>query len=161
MWHPPTAVEKELWDAVVAGVRAVDQADRRGLETAVNRLLRLPPGWTHGVLGDTAGLLVEELVPDAHDLWPLLAAQVDRTETWLPEVDGRLLAVLLPGRRLPPATDVPGEPGNIRHRLLLIAYLADAAQVRVGAFVDVALAGASRRASRPLARSVPHSRVGN
>ncbi|WP_250797343.1 hypothetical protein [Micromonospora phytophila] len=160
MWHPPTSAEQELWNAVVAGVRAVDHSDGAGFETAVDRLLRLPPDWTHQVLRDTAGLLVEELAPDVLGRWPLPAAQADDIEAWLPKLDRKLLAALLSGHHRPPAAGVPGDPQNIRHGLLLIACLADAAQVGVGAFVDVALAADSRRPVRRPSGSVPQARLG-
>ncbi|SCF11979.1 hypothetical protein GA0070607_5767 [Micromonospora coriariae] len=140
MWQPPTPAEQELWNAVVAGVRAVNQMDHGRFRASVVRLLRLPNAWTHEVLRDTAELLVDELDPDG-------------------KVDRRLLAALLPDGHRPPVADVPGEPALTRHGLLLIAQLADAAQVNVGAFVDVALA-MNRRAEGTVAASVPHCRIG-
>ncbi|SIM71386.1 hypothetical protein [Micromonospora cremea] len=159
MWQPPTPAEQELWNAVVAGVRAANQTDRGQFQASVDRLLRLPHAWAHQVLKDTAGLLAEELEPGGRDQWPRLAAQIDHSETWLPRVDRELLAALLPGGHRPPFTDVPGEPEHTEHRLLLIAQLADAAQVSVGAFVDVALADI-KRAEATLAGSIPHCRIG-
>ncbi|WP_406080233.1 hypothetical protein [Micromonospora sp. NBC_00858] len=159
MWQLPTPAEQELWNAVVAGVRAANRTDHGQFQTSAGRLLRLPHAWAHQVLRDTAGLLVEELDPDGRDQWPRLEAQVDHSEAWLPRVDRKLLAALLPDGHRPPATDVPDEPEHTQHRLLLIALLADAAQVSVGAFVDVALAN-NRRADGTLAGSVPHCRVG-
>ncbi|MBM0227054.1 MULTISPECIES: hypothetical protein [Micromonospora] len=161
MWNPPTPAEQELWNAVVAGVRAADQADRAGFENAIGRLSRLPQPWARQVLRDTAALLAEELDPEGRDPWPLLAAQVDRSAAWLPEVDRALLAAVIPGGDRPPAADVLGEPEHTRCRLLLIAHLADAAQVGVGAFVDVALAGNSRRPGRTMSAAVPHCRLGH
>ncbi|MET8351513.1 MULTISPECIES: hypothetical protein [unclassified Micromonospora] len=140
MWQLPTPAEQELWNAVVAGVRAANQKDHAQFQTSIDRLLRLPHAWAHQVLRDTAGLLAEKLDPDGWDRWSLLA-------------------VLLPGGHRPPVTDLPGEPEHTRHRLLLIAQLADAAQVGVGAFVDVAL-GKNKRAGGTLAVSVPHCRTG-
>ncbi|WP_130336147.1 hypothetical protein [Micromonospora kangleipakensis] len=161
MWNPPTPAEQELWNAVVAGVRAVDRADRKGFENAIDRLSRLPHPWAHQVLKDTAGLLADELDPDGPDPWPLLAAHVDRSAHWLPQVNRGLLAALLPGGHRPPAADVPGgEPENTRCRLLLIAHMAKAARVGVGAFLDVALASNGRGAGRSLSGSVPHCRTG-
>ena len=160
MSHPPTPAEQELWNAVVAGVRAAQQTDPAGFETAVGRLLRMPRPWAHRVLKDTAGLLAEELDPDGRDSWPLLAAQVDHSAVWSPELDRRLPAALLSVGHAASVGEVSGEAENTRSRLLLIAYLADAAQVGVGAFVDVALASNGRRAGRPSPGSVPHCRVG-
>ncbi|MEU5906687.1 hypothetical protein [Micromonospora sp. NPDC047527] len=129
MWQVPTPAEQELWNAVVAGVRAANQKDHAQFRTCVDRLLRLPHAWVHQVLRDTAGLLADELGPDGWDQGPRLAAQIDHSE-------------------------------DCSHRLLLIAQLADAAQVGVGAFVDAALAH-TRRPRRNLAGSVPHGRTGS
>ncbi|MEV4657381.1 hypothetical protein [Micromonospora sp. NPDC049301] len=159
MWQLPTPAEQELWSAVVAGVRALHQKDHGQFQMSVDRLLRLPHAWAQQVLRDTAGLLVEELDPDGWDRWSRLAAQVDHSEDWLPTVDRKLLAALLPGGRRTPVTDLPGEPERTRHRLLLIAQLADVAQLGVGAFVDVALAS-NERAGGTRAAAVPHCRTG-
>ncbi|WP_406044685.1 hypothetical protein OG799_09585 [Micromonospora sp. NBC_00898] len=161
MWNPPTPAEQELWNAVVAGVRAAGRADPAGFETAIDRLSRLPQPWAHQVLKDTAGLLAEELDPDGRYPWHLLAAQVERFAPWSLGVDRALLAALLPGAHRPPAVDLPGEPEHTRCRLLLIAHLAEAAQAGVGAFVDVALAGNSSRTPARLSGAVPHCRLGS
>ncbi|NES13637.1 MULTISPECIES: hypothetical protein [Micromonospora] len=159
MWRPPTPVEQELWNAVVAGVRAANQADRDGFQAAVRRLSRLPRPWTPQVLHDTADLLVEEWDPDGRYPWPLLAAQLDHVAGWLPEAEPRLLAALLDGGGLP-AAGAPEDTADIRLRLLLVALLANVARVGVGAFVDVALAGNSGRTPRRLSGTVPHCRPG-
>ncbi|GAA4566448.1 hypothetical protein GCM10023176_16580 [Micromonospora coerulea] len=156
MWHPPTPAEQELWNAVVAAVRTANQTDHAGFEAAVGRLSRLPQPWAHQVLKDTAGLLADELDPDGRDPGPLLAAQLDHRPVWLSKLDRKFL----PGGHHASPGDLPGEAENIRCRLLLIAHLADAAQVGVGAFLDVALASNSSRTGRPPAGSVPHCRTG-
>ncbi|MET8907693.1 hypothetical protein [Micromonospora sp. NPDC004551] len=154
MWHPPTPAEQELWNAVMAGVRAADESDLAGVDAAVDRLTRLPHPWTHHVLGDTAALLVEELDPEGQDVWPLLAAQLDDEAPASP--GARRRASPYPGGRRPAES---GEPEALRRRLLLIARLADATQVGVGAFLDVALAE-NARAPRTPSRTLPHCRLG-
>ncbi|MFR9780565.1 hypothetical protein ACL02O_31515 [Micromonospora sp. MS34] len=160
MWRPPTPVEQELWNAVVAGVRAANQADREAFQAAVRRLSRLPHPWTPHVLHDTAELLVEEWDPDGRYPWPLLAAQLDHVTGWLPEVQPRLLATLLTGGGPPPSAGTPDAVSDTRLRLLLVALLAGVARAGVGAFVDVALAGNSGHPPRRLSGTVPHCRPG-
>ncbi|MCW3844505.1 hypothetical protein ONA70_30915 [Micromonospora yasonensis] len=160
MWHPPTPVEQELWNAVVAGVRAVNQADRVGYQAAVRRLSRLPRPWVARVLHDTAGLLVEEWDPDGRYPWPLLAAQLDHVTRWLPEADLRLLGTLLSGGGEPPTAGAPDDGSDVGLRLLLVALLANVARAGVGAFVDVALSSNSGRTPRRLSGTVPHCRTG-
>ncbi|MET7669374.1 hypothetical protein [Micromonospora luteifusca] len=127
MWQLPTPAEQELWNAVVAGVRAANQKDHGQFQSCVDRLVRLPHAWAHQVLRDTAGLLAEEQDPDEWDQRPRLATQLDYSVGLL---------------------------------LLLIAQLADAAQVGVGAFLDVALANA-KRPGGSLASPVSHCRIGH
>ncbi|OKI67395.1 hypothetical protein [Micromonospora sp. CB01531] len=159
MWKPPTPAEQELWNAVVAGVHAANRMDREAFAAAADRLIRLPGTWVCRTLTGTAELLAEEFAPGAGDLWPLVALQIDRVDIWFPEVDRPLLAALLPGRHpLDPA--VPDEPRHVMHRLLVVACLSHAAQVGVGAFVDVALRGADGRAARPLSGLVRQHRAG-
>ncbi|MFG2052481.1 hypothetical protein ACGFI9_00500 [Micromonospora sp. NPDC048930] len=160
MWRPPTPVEQELWNAVVAGVRAANQANREGFQAAVGRLSRLPRPWAPQVLRDTADLLVEEWDPDGRYPWPLLAAQLDHVTGWLPEADPRLLAAILSNGGSPPGAGTPDRVADVRVRLLLVALLANAARAGVGAFVDVALAGNSGRTPRLLSGTVPHCRPG-
>ncbi|MET7968530.1 hypothetical protein [Micromonospora sp. NPDC005305] len=157
MRHPPTPAEQELWNAVVAGVRAADESDLAGVDDAVDRLARLPHPWVHHVLGDTAALLVEELDPDGQDVWPLLAAQLDDDAP--ASTTTRRQASPYPGGRRP-AQSGAREPGALRRRLLLIARLADATEVGVGAFLDVALAANAARARRAPAHALPHCRLG-
>ncbi|MEU1839671.1 hypothetical protein [Micromonospora chersina] len=159
MWHPPTPAEQELWNAVVTGVRAADESDLAGVEAAVDRLSRLPHPWAYHVLSDTAGLLIEELDPDGQDVWPLLAAQLDDEDPAQHRTVRRRRASLHPAGRRPPVPEV-GEPEALRRRLLLIARLADATQVGVGAFLDVALADNGDRAPRAPSHSLPHCRLG-
>ncbi|MFC0032049.1 hypothetical protein ACFFMM_21255 [Micromonospora chaiyaphumensis] len=156
MWHPPTPAEQELWNAVVAGVRAADGSDLAGVDAAVDRLARLPHPWAHHVLGDTAALLVEELDPEGQDVWPLLAAHLDDGGPTSPATRPRGASPYPGGRR--PAHG--GEPESLRQRLLLIARLADATQVGVGAFLDVALAENDARVRRAPSRALPHCRLG-
>ncbi|MGW9193910.1 hypothetical protein [Micromonospora chersina] len=158
MWHPPTPAEQELWNAVVTGVRAADESDLAGVEAAVGRLSRLPHPWAYHVLSDTAGLLIEELDPDGQDVWPLLAAQLDDEDPAHRTVRRRR-ASLHPAGRRPPVPEA-GEPEALRRRLLLIGRLADATQVGVGAFLDVALADNGDRAPRAPSHSLPHCRLG-
>ncbi|MFE9656392.1 hypothetical protein [Micromonospora sp. NPDC006431] len=160
MWKPPTPAEQELWNAVVAGVHAANRMDREAFAAAADRLTRLPGGWVRRTLMSIAELLAEEFAPGAGDLWPLVALQIDRVGTWFPEVDRQLLAALLPGRHHPVDPAVPDEPRHVMHRLLVVACLSDAAQVGVGAFVDVALRGTDGRAARPLSGLVPQHRTG-
>ena len=156
MWHPPTPAEQELWNAVMAGVRAADGSDPAGVDAAVDRLARLPHPWAYHVLGDTAALLVEELDPEGQDVWPLLAAQLDDDRLPAPAARPRRGSPYPGGRR--PATSA--EPPALRRRLLLIARLADATEVGVGAFLDVALAENAARARRAPSHSLPHCRLG-
>lgn len=156
MRHPPTPAEQELWNAVVAGVRAADESDLAGVDAAVDRLARLPHPWAYHVLGDTAALLVEELDPDGQDVWPLLAAQLDDDA---PASTARRRVSPYPGGRRPTQAGVR-EPEALRRRLLLIARLADATEVGVGAFLDVAIADNAARARRAPAHSLPHCRLG-
>jgi hypothetical protein len=158
MWHPPTPAEQELWNAVVTGVRAADESDLAGVDDAVDRLARLPQPWAYHVLGDTAALLVEELDPEGQDVWPLLAAQLDDDdkEPASPAARPRRASPYPGGRR--PAHRA--EPEALRRRLLLIFRLADATQVGVGAFLDVALAENDARARGTLSRVLPHCRLG-
>ncbi|WNM38756.1 hypothetical protein RMN56_27060 [Micromonospora halotolerans] len=157
MRHPPTPAEQELWNAVAAGVRAADESDPAGVDAAVDRLARLPHPWAYHVLGDTAALLVEELDPDGQDVWPLLAAQLD-DDTSAATVTRRR-ASPYPGGRRPDRYGI-GEPAALRRRLLLIARLADATEVGVGAFLDVALATNAARARQAPAHALPHCRLG-
>lgn len=159
MWRPPTPVEQELWNAVVAGVRAANQADRDGFQAAVRRLSRLPRPWTAQVLHHTADLLVEEWDPDGRYPWALLTAQLDHVTGWLPEAEPRLLGALLAGAGLS-TPGAPDDTAEIRLRLLLVALLANVARVGVGAFVDVALSAHNGRTPRRLSGAVPHSRPG-
>ncbi|MET8836887.1 hypothetical protein ABZV78_23645 [Micromonospora sp. NPDC004540] len=154
MLHPPTPAEQELWNAVVAGVRAADVSDLAGVDAAVDRLSRLPHPWAYHVLGDTVGLLIEELDPHGQDVWPLLAAQLDDED--LSAARRRRTSPHQSGRRPVEA----GEPDALRRRLLLVARLADATQVGVGAFLDVALADNDARARRAPTHSLPHCRLG-
>lgn len=156
MRHPPTPAEQELWNAVVAGVRAADESDLPGVDAAVDRLARLPHPWAYHVLGDTAALLVEELDPDGQDVWPLLAAQLDDDP---PAYPATRRASPYPGGRRPERSGA-GDPRALRRRLLLITRLADATEVGVGAFLDVALADNAARARRAPAHSLPHCRLG-
>ena len=158
MWHPPSPAEQELWNAVVAGVRAAEESDLAGVDAAVDRLSRLPHPWTYHVLGDTAGLLIEELDPDGQDVWPLLAAQLDDGET-AAQGTRRGRASLHPSGRRSTESGA-GEPEALRRRLLLVARLADATQVGVGAFLDVALADNDAGARRTPSNSLPHCRLG-
>ncbi|MGY0006383.1 hypothetical protein [Micromonospora sp. I033] len=158
MWHPPTPAEQELWNAVVAGVRAADESNLAGVDAAVERLSRLPHPWAYRVLGDTAGLLIEELDPDGQDVWPLLAAQLDDGDH-TPPAERRRRASLHPGSRRS-AEPEAGEPEALRRRLLLVARLAEATQVGVGAFLDVALADNDAWVRRAPSNSLPHCRLG-
>lgn len=160
MWEPPTPVEQELWNAVVAGVHAVERMDRDAFEAAADRLAGLPEAWVCRTLRNAAGLLAEELDAGAEQLWPLVAAQVDRIGAGFPGVDRQLLAALLPSRHPAPDRDAPQEPGHPRHRLLLLACLSEVAGVGVGAFIDVAMASDGRPRARPLTGLVPHHRTG-
>ncbi len=60
----------------------------------------------------------------------------------------------------PSTAGSPDAVADVRVRLLLVALLANAARVGVGAFVDVALAGNSALAPRLLSGTVPHCRPG-
>ncbi|MEV0155649.1 hypothetical protein AB0H57_18155 [Micromonospora sp. NPDC050686] len=149
MWYPPTdRAEQHLWTAVASGVRMAGVPDNAGFEAAVSRLGRLRRPWVYRVLGDTAALLAEELNLDVAERVPMRI----RVE---PDPPARF-----PRRALPPSAVGSDDPTpEIRRRLLLIAHLADAAQVGVGACLDVALAG-NRRSSRPLSGSIPTCRTG-
>ncbi|MFI7427882.1 hypothetical protein ACIBPB_12920 [Micromonospora sp. NPDC049836] len=157
--QPPSPAEQELWNAVVAGARAADDSDEAGVRAAVGRLSRLPHPWTCRVLEDTAALLVEELDPTGEELWPFLIAPA--ADLPPPRSDGTHRRSYQLGARRPPAVEVAGPPEQLRRRLLLIHRLADAIQVGVGAFLDVALAENRRREHRAPPGSVPHCRLGS
>ncbi|WP_346535385.1 hypothetical protein [Micromonospora sp. DPT] len=159
MSYPPgTPTERALWNAVVDGVRAAGASDRAGFEAAVSCLRRLPRPWADQVLDHTAELLAEELGPPGSVHWPLPVPPGAGLAPWA-RADPSLLA--FPSRRghaRPAAT--PSDSEETTRRLLLITHLALVAQVRVGAFLDVALVDASGRSSRPPSRLVPHCRLG-
>lgn len=145
--QPPSPAEQELWNAVVTGVRAADDADEAGLAAAVGRLARLPQPWARRVLADTWALLVNDLSLDRPS-----GGEARRTIDPSGR-EGRAPADDLPlpggtgcratGRRPPSA----GTPERLRRSLLLIQRLAAGlGEEGVGAFLDVALAGNRRRA---------------
>ncbi|MEH1058311.1 hypothetical protein V6U89_24260 [Micromonospora sp. CPCC 206171] len=158
MSYPPsTPTERALWSAVVDGVRAAGTADRAGFEAAVSRLRRLPRPWADQVLDHTAELLAEELGPPGSVHWPLPVPPGAGLAPWA-RADPGLLAFLSRRQHGRPAP-TPGDPEETARRLLLITHLALAAQVGVGAFLDVALVG-SGPSSRPPSGLVPHCRLG-
>lgn len=159
MWKPPTPVEQELWNAVVAGVHAVERMDRGAFEAAADRLTALPQTWVCRTLRSAAGLLAEELDAAAEQLRPLVAARADGIGTWLPGVDRQLLATLLSDPHPAPEADALRQR-QPRHWLLLLAFLSELAGGGVGAFVDVAMAGDDRPRARPLTGLVPQHRTG-
>lgn len=133
--RPPSPAEQELWNAVVTGVRAADNADETGVAAAVGRLARLPQPWACRVLEDTSALLAEEHDPSGRALRTAAVGHLP-----LPRGTGTPA-----GRAGGERTPAIGTPEWLRHRLLLIHRLAGLGEEGVGAVLDVALAGNRRR----------------
>lgn len=126
---PARAIAAASQDAVVAA-RA---ADREAFAEAGGRLAAQEPEQVRLVLGEVVRSLLEELHPDglgADDLEELLRRCQGSARSWWPELDPRVLVIVLTGALGVhgyldgPEPVAPMDPGEVaRHAVLLIAEL--------------------------------------